>query len=1036
MIKKILHFSIYNPWIVVSLTFIAAVFGYFCLRDLPIDAVPDVTNNQVQINFVRDGLTPLEMEKQVTLPVENSLAGIPGLEETRSLTRNGFAQVTAIFEDHVNIYFARQQITERLAEIKDELPEGIEQHLGPLATGLSEVAMWIVKYDPKPEGDYITPEGLVLKTEKEKAAYLREVQDWVIKPQLKNIRGLATVDSIGGYVKQIQITPDINKLIQLNLSLNDFIDAISGNLAAAGPGSIVKNGEAYLVRVDGKIHSIDQLYSMVAAQTKLGPIYLKDIAKIESGFEPRLGSSSANGEEVVTGTALMLMGANSRTVAESVVEKLKDVNLTLPPSIKAEVLLDRSELVESTIATVVTNLSEGALLVILVLFLFLSNFRAALITSLVIPFAMLMTGIGMFYAKISGNLMSLGAIDFGLIVDGAVIITENALNRISIGADRKESLLNACIEMIKPSLFGQLIIIIVYLPILLLGGVEGRMFHPMAWTVIFALISAFILSITFIPAALSLFLKGNEAHENKLTFWLKEAYRPLLASSLKHPIKLVSFGCVLLVLSTLFYKQLGSEFVPALDERNLALQALRIPSTAIDTSTDMQREVEKALAQIPEVKTVFSKTGTAEMATDPMTPNLSDTFVILKKREEWENPKLPKLSLIETMEETLSAVPGNLYEFTQPIELRFNELIGGVKSDVAIKIYGDDFELMGNAADKIAKSVGKIPGAKDIKVGQTEGLPSLDIQYKRDALSRYGITLKDGVDALETAIQGKTVGRYYQGDRPFDIVVRLETPTLSSIKNLPLKANINYPPYIPLSEVAKVEAISGLNEIKREQGKRFQTVEANVRGRDLGSFVEDLKEKLQNVELPKGYWIEIGGQYDHLLSSKEKLKTVIPLSFGLILLLLYAALRSFRLSLVVFTAVPFAWIGGILALWFTGIPFSISAAVGFIALSGIAVLNGLVLLTSIERKLETHSVYDSIYEGALERLRPVFMTALVAMLGFLPMALSHSPGSEVQKPLAIVVIGGLFSSTLLTLLILPALTKIVLLSNKVRKPLS
>ncbi len=1039
MIKKILHFSIYNPWIVLGLTALVGFFGFQSLKDLPIDAVPDVTNNQVQINLVREGLTPLEMEKQITLPVENSLAGIPGLEETRSLTRNGFTQVTAIFEDSVNIYFARQQITERIEELKGDLPEGIEIKLGPLATGLSEVAMWILKYQ-HPDGlgaeirpgkpgwqvdsSYLTPEGVLLKTDKEKAAYLREVQDWVIKPQLKGIKGLATVDSIGGYVKQIEVVPDLNKLTELNISLSEFSNALNNNLGAAGPGNLHQTGEAYLVRIDGKIKSVDELNQLVLFQSKLGPIKVKDIATVKTGFEPRSGSSSANGEEVVTGTALMLMGANSRTVSKAVEEKIGKINLTLPHDIQAEVVLNRSELVDSTIQTVVTNLSEGALLVIAVLFLFLGNIRAALITSMVIPLSMLLTGIGMFYGKISGNLMSLGAIDFGLIVDGAVILTENALTRMKSGLDSKASLLASCEEMIRPSLFGQLIILIVFLPILLLGGVEGRMFHPMAWTVIFALISAFILSITFIPASLSLFLKKKDAHENKLTALLKTWYQPLLEQSLKKPVRLATFGGLTLAIAALFYLQLGSEFVPSLDEKNLALQAMRIPSTSIDTSTDMQREVEKAVLSFPEVKTVFSKTGTAEMATDPMTPNLSDTFVILKPRHEWPDPDLSKNELIESMEEALHKVPGNNYEFTQPIQLRFNELIGGVKSDVAIKIYGDDFETMGIAAGEIAHSLSHLKGAKDIKVGQSEGLPSLDIHYAREALSRYGIPLKDGIEMLQTAIQGQTVGQMVKGDRSFDIVVRLNPPTLQTIGYLPLKSNLSFPTFVPLKEVAKIETTVGLNEIKREQGKRFQTVEANVRGRDLGSFIEDLESNLTSISLPKGYWIEIGGQYDHLLSSKKRLETVIPLSFGLILLLLYTALKSFRLTLLVFTAVPFAWIGGILALWFTGIPFSISAAIGFIALSGIAVLNGLVLLTSIENRLNTESVHDAILNGSLERLRPVLMTALVAMLGFLPMALSNAPGSEVQKPLAIVVIGGLFTSTLLTLLILPALTKI------------
>lgn len=869
--------------------------------------------------------------------------------------------------------------------------------------------MWTLELSPEAEKKF--------STEQEKGAYLREVQDWVIKPQLKKVSGLAGVDSIGGWVKEYRIEPKLDRLEALRISLSDLRTAIEESSGSIGPGSIQKGAEAYLVRADGRINSPKEVESIIIAMREGLPIELKDVAEIAIGGEERFGSSTENGREVVTGTAMMRIGANSREVAKAVDEKIQEIKKTLPPGIVLKTVLNRTKLVDSTIQTVVKNLTEGALLVILVLFLFLGNFRAALIVSLVIPLSMLMTAIGMLKNGISGNLMSLGAIDFGLIVDGAVIITENAL--------RRSSLFEACKEMIRPTLFGQAIIIVVYIPILLLSGVEGKMFHPMAWTVIFALISAFILSLTFVPASLSLFLKGKHLEENRLVRGAKKLYQPFLAYTLKTPSKVVFPTLLAVTFGAFLFQHLGQEFIPQLDEKDIALQAMRIPSVSLAQSTEMQMQVEKKLKKLEEVAFVFSKTGTAEMASDPMTPNLSDTFVMLHPKEEWPDPSLEKEALIEKMEIALAELPGNNFEFTQPIELRFNELIGGTKSDLAIQIYGDDFEIMGKVASKIAATLVSIHGAKDIKVGQTDGLPLLNIAFDRQALARWGLPMKEGLEAVEIALGGGKAGVIYEGDRKFNLVVKLSEKARSNmdiLHLLPLKFPPNIP-FIPLKEVAKIEFTEGLNEIKREQGKRFVAVEANVRGRDLGSFVEEVKRKVTHIT-PKGYWLEFGGQFEHLVSSKERLLLVLPISFLAILLLLYMALKSFKDSLLVFTAIPFASVGGIVALFLTGMPFSISAAVGFIALFGIAVLNGLVLLSSIHTRLSAQDPLEEAIElGSLERLRPVLMTALVAMLGFLPMALSHSPGAEVQKPLALVVIGGLFTSTLLTLAILPALFK-------------
>lgn len=1058
MIEKILKFSIYNRFLVVLLTAVVAAYGIYSLKNLSIDAVPDITNNQVQINAIAPGLSPHEVEKQVTYAIENTLAGIPGLESMRSISRNGFSQVTAIFEDNVNVYFARQQINERLAEAKDLLPAGVEPKMGPISTGLGEIYMYTVEYEHplgvgakvlnghpgwQSDGSYLTPEGHKLKNTTELASYLRTVQDWIIRPQLNGIRGLAGVDSIGGYVRQYHVEPNFEKLIALGLSLQDLITALENNNLSIGAGHIEHNNETYLVKADGRIETPEQIEDVVVETRKGIPIYIKDVASVGIGKELRTGSATENGQEVVIGTAMMLIGANSRTVALSVDEKMQAINPTLPPDIKAKTILNRTKLVDATIGTVAKNLLEGALLVIVVLFAMLGNFRAAFITALIIPLSMLLTSIGMVKTHISGNLMSLGALDFGLIVDGAVIITENCIRKLgekqkSLGRllnlkERLEEVAHSTKEMIQPTVFGQAIILTVYFPLLTFSGVEGKMFEPMAMTVIFALVAALILSLTFTPAMIAIFVTNKiEEKENKINSFTRRCYAPLLEKALRAPGMVVAYAGLLLVASLLFFSHLGQEFIPALDEKDIALHAVRIPSTSLSQSTAMQLDVEKTLKKFPQVAFVFSKTGTAEMASDPMPPNVSDTFVMLTPPNEWPDPYLSKNDLIAQLEEQLKLVPGNNYEFTQPIEMRFNELIAGVRSDVAVRIFGDDFGKMQKVAEDIAATLRKIKGAADVKVAQTDGLPVLEVKVNRDATKRLGLNTNDVLNTISIAIGGGKAGMILEGDRRFDLMVRLPEDLRQNpeaLGNLPIalpkgKDGQEGYAFTRLNEVAHIAMTEGINEITRENGKRAIIVQANVRGNDLGSFVATAKKNIgSQVKVPPGYWLDWGGQFENLISARNHLLLVVPVCFALIFILLFTALKSVKESLIVFSGVPMALTGGIMALWLRDMPFSISAAVGFIALSGIAVLNGLVMVTYINQLVKTSGavVREAVSQGALTRLRPVLMTALVASLGFVPMAFAMGTGAEVQKPLATVVIGGLISATFLTLFVLPCL---------------
>ncbi|MBI1826369.1 MAG: CusA/CzcA family heavy metal efflux RND transporter [Planctomycetes bacterium] len=1079
MFERLLHFSsTSHRWLTVVFALMVAALGAYAFTRLPIDAVPDITNNQVIVNTVDRSLSPIEIEKQVTFPIETALAGVPGLQYTRSLSRNGFSQVTAVFDDGVDVYFARQQVTERVNQAKENLRPGIEPKLGAITTGLGEIYMYAIEYehpdgegaptnDGQPgwqrDGAYLTPEGQRLSTSLEKAAYLRTVQDWVIAPQLRTVKGVAGVDSLGGYEKQYMVQPDMMKLVSYGLTFDDLISALEKNNSNIGAGYIEHKGEAYTVRITGRIENAQQIGTIMVGGRNGTPVYIDDVATVGVGKELRTGTGSKDGHEAVIGTTLMRIGANSRTVSKAVDAKLVEINRLMPPDVRTKTVLNRTNLVNATILTVETNLAEGALLVLLILFLMLGNFRAALITALAIPMSMLMTAIGMVQAGISGNLMSLGAIDFGLVVDGAVIIVENCLRQLAekqhlLGRklDLKERLdvvFQASRQMIKPSAYGLAIIITVYLALLTLTGTEGKMFRPMGITVVFALTSAFILSLTLVPALVALTITGKVREKENLPLrWAKAAYAPLLGWAIRARWVVIGTTAAAFVASLFLFMRLGQEFTPTLDEKDLDVEVVRIPSTALSQTVLMQLDVEKAIGRLPEIATVFSKIGTGDMANDPMPMNAGDTYVMLKPREEWPDPRLPKSALIEKIDQIMSKLPGNQYTFSQPIQMRFNELIAGIKADVAAKVFGEEFERMTPVADSVARILQGIGGAADVKVEQTEGAPVMNIRIDRLAVARYGLNISDVQDVVAAAVGGRVSGQVFEGDRRFDLVVRLPDEVRhdrTALENLPIPlpkrerefrdtrlasaapysgnedADIsgeNLTAFVPLSTVATIEVAEGPNQVSRENGMRRVVVQANVRGRDVGSFVAEAQTKINaQVKIPPGYYIQWGGQFENLLAARERLMIVVPACFFLIFLLLFSTFNSVRYALLVFTGVPLALTGGIVSLWLRDMPFSISAAVGFIALSGVAVLNGLVLVTFIRQlRHEGIPMQAAVSEGCLKRLRPVLMTAMVAALGFVPMALSTSMGAEVQRPLATVVIGGIVSSTLLTLVVLPA----------------
>jgi cobalt-zinc-cadmium resistance protein CzcA len=1035
-LERVLQGSIRHRWLVLLATLVMASVGVYHARSLPIDAVPDITNVQVQVNTEAPGYTPLEAEQRITFPVETAMAGLPGLSDTRSISRYGLSQVTVVFEDGTDIYFARQLVNERLQQARTQLPSGIQPAMGPIATGLGEIFMYTVEAKPgskRTDGREWT------------AMDLRELQDWVVRPQLRNLRGVTEVNTIGGFDKQFHVTPWPDKLRAYGITLQDIMVALARNNENIGAGFIERNGEQYLIRIPGQLQGVADIGRVVVAERGGVPLRLTDIAEIGLGRELRNGAATQNGEEVVLGTVFMLVGENSREVCTRVAERLAQINGSLPAGVVARAVYDRTSLVDSTIRTVKANLLEGALLVVFTLFVLLGNLRAALITAAVIPLSMLFTVTGMAANKVSGNLMSLGALDFGLIVDGAVIIIENCLRRYAQEQGRLGRLLTreermslafeATREVRGATMFGELIIAIVYVPIFALTGVEGKMFHPMAFTVVAALLGAMILSVTFVPAAVAVFITGKVAeHENVAVRYAKAAYLPILRGLMRMSAAVVAASVAVLVVALAAATRLGSEFMPSLDEGDVTLHALRIPGTSLTQALEMQSVLEARLKAFPEVERVFGKIGTAEIATDPMPPSVADTYVMMKPREQWPDPRKPKAQLVLELEAAAKSIPGNNYEFTQPIQMRFNELISGVRTDVAVKVYGDDLEVMLASAKRIESILGEIPGAADVKVEQITGLPLLTVQLDREALARYGLAAEDAQSVVSTALGGAPAGDVFEGDRRFGIVVRMPESVRTDIEGfgglpvpLPSRSPDDLRQFIPLREVATVALTQGPNQISRENGKRRVVVTANVRGRDLGSFVAEAQRRVKAADVaPPGYWVEYGGTFEQLISASNRLKLVVPVTLLLVFGLLYASFRSLKDALLVFSGVPLALTGGVAALWWRDIPFSISAGVGFIALSGVAVLNGLVIISFIRAlRAEGRPLDVAIEEGCMTRLRPVLMTALVAGLGFIPMAMATGAGSEVQRPLATVVIGGIISSTLLTLVTLPVLYRMV-----------
>ncbi|WP_288433624.1 CusA/CzcA family heavy metal efflux RND transporter [uncultured Acinetobacter sp.] len=1022
LFDRLIQFAIQNAiWVLLFMVAWIGI-GIYSYKNLAIDAVPDITNVQVQINSQANGFTATEVEQRITYPIENAMAGLPSMEQTRSISRYGLSQVTIIFKDGTDIYWARQLINQRLQEAKSALPASVDPQMSPISTGLGEIYQWVIKAEPqakKPDGSSYT------------AMDLREIQDWIVRPQLQRVPGVAEINSIGGYNKTYIVSPDLNRLQQLNLSLTTLQQALTDNNENRGAGFIEDNGQQLTVRVPGMLSSIQDIEN-VTLETKSGlPIRVSDVAKVSIGHDLRTGGATYNGEETVLGIAMMMMGENSKTVAQALDAKVAQIQTSLPAGVVLETVYNRSTLVDRAIQTVAKNLIEGAILVIVVLFIFLGNFRAALITACVIPLSMLFTLTGMAQQHISANLMSLGALDFGIIVDGAVVIVENCIRRLAEAQQLQGRLLTrqerfkevflAAKQARRPLLFGQFIIMVVYLPIFALSGVEAKMFHPMAIAVVLALLGAMILSITFVPAAVALWVTGEvKETESRWMLALKRAYAALLDWAYAWR-RVVLTGVVgILLITAAISTRVGSEFAPQLSEGDFALQLMRAPSTGIEESLKIQTQVEQQLLkQFPEIKAIFARTGTAEVATDVMPPNISDAVILLKPRKEWPDSTETIDELRARMLDAVAQLPGNNSEFSQPIELRFNELISGVRSDIGVKVFGDDLEVLNREAEKIAQQLKTISGASEVKVEQTDGLPLLNVKIDHALAAQYGLSIKAIQDLVATSIGGASVGQILQGDRRFDFVIRLDDQlrTPQQLAMLPLQ--LPNGGLIQLQDVAKVETILGFSQVSRENGKRRVIVTANVRDRDLGSFVAEMQQSLAQQKLPSGYWLGYGGQFENLASAAARMQIVIPLALLMIFILLMAVFHDLRESVLVFSGVPFALSGGIVALWLRDIPLSMSAGVGFIALSGVAVLNGLVMLTFIKELRSTLDVHSATWRGAILRLRPVLMTACVASFGFIPMALATGTGAEVQRPLATVVIGGILSSTLLTLLILP-----------------
>jgi cobalt-zinc-cadmium resistance protein CzcA len=1039
MVDAFLRFAIARRWVVLFMVLVIAGVGAWSYQRLPIDAVPDITNVQVQINTSAPGYSPLEVEQRITYLVETAIAGLPAVEYTRSLSRYGLSQVTVVFADGTDIYFARNLINERLQQAKGQMPAGLEPGMGPIATGLGEIFMYSVDAEPGAR----QPNGQPYD-----ATALRTLQDWVIRPQLRQVPGVTEVNTIGGYEKQFHVTPDPARLLAFGLTFHDVVEAIEKNNASVGAGYIERNGEQYLIRSPGQIADIAAIEQIIVTNRDGVPITIRDLAEVALGKQLRSGAATHDGKETVLGTAVMLVGENSRTVSAAVAAKLAEVAKTLPEGVIATTVYDRTVLVDKTIATVRNNLLEGAVLVVAVLLLMLGNVRAALLTAMVIPLSMLMLMTGMVATKVSANLMSLGALDFGLIVDGAVIIVENCILRLGerqqkLGRlltldERLNTVFNSTREVFTPSLVSVLVVILVNIPILALTGVEGKMFQPMAFAVIIALLAALVLSLTFVPAAVAIFLTGRiEEKENRIVQVARRSYAPVLDTALRLRVPVLAGAVAFVVLCGWLGTRLGSEFIPSLDEGDLAVQALRIPGTSLTQSLDMQFQLERALAEVPEVKTVFARVGTAEVATDPMPPNIADGYVMLKERAEWPDPGKTKAEVALDIEERLEAVPGNAFEISQPIQLRFNELISGVRSDLGVKVYGDDLAQLLATGNEIAEVLSGIPGAQGVKVEQVAGLPVLSVEPRRAALYRFGLNVADVQEVLAAATGGEEAGQIFEGDQRSALVVRLPEEVRGDLAALGRLA-IPLPEggYVPLGEVATLKLAPGPNQISRENGKRRLVVSANVRGRDLGGFVAEAQQKIsEEIRLPSGYWLGYGGTFEQLQSATERLSLLVPVTLVLIFALLLVTFGSAKDAALVFSGVPLALTGGVIALWLRGIPLSITAGVGFITLCGVAVLTGVVMVSAFKDRLaDGAGIDDAIRQGAMLRLRPILMVAFVAALGFLPMALNTSTGAEVQRPLATVVIGGIISSTILTLLVLPGLYRMAWRTRPVPDP--
>ncbi len=1020
MINALIRFSIAQKLVVLLLVAIMAAAGAYSLINLPIDAVPDVTNVQVQVLTNAPSLAPLEIERQITFPIEVAMSGIPGVEEIRSVSKFGISNVTIVFEESTDIYFARQLILERMATAREQIPPGIgSPEMGPIATGLGEIYQYEVRAEP---GSNYT------------ATDLRTIHDWNIRRQLMGVPGVTEVNSHGGYGKQYEVRLSPEKLQSYGLSLSDVHNAVMKNNGTVGGGYIEKGAEQYLLRGVGLVEKMDDITNIVVKTGAEGvPVFVRDLGEVVEGQSIRQGAVSTNGEgEIVSGMAIMLKGENSRVVAERVKAKIEEIRKTLPKGVTIEPFYDRTALVQRAIATVETNLVEGAALVIFVLLLLLGNWRGALLVATIIPLSMLFAAILMRIFNVSGNLMSLGALDFGLIVDGAVVMVENVVRRRAEAQHQhsreppERTILEACLEVARPVVFAVAIIGIVYLPILSLRGIEGKMFVPMALTVIFALLGSLILSLTYVPAMLALILRGNVSEkESFLIRWAKQAYQPALAFVMKFRAQVLAIAVATVLIAGAIFPYLGGEFIPRLDEGDILIEAILLPSVSLNQSMKLTTELEKSLKVFPEVKTIVSKCGAPAVATDSMSLNQCDVFVMLNPIDDWESG-MTKEELIEKMSKKLEEeVPGAAsFGFMQPIEMRVNELIAGTRGDVAIKLFGDDLAVLAEKGEEINRVLGTVQGAEENKAEVTTGLPQLQIKPDRAAIARYGLNVEDVNELVEAIFAGRKAGEVFEGEQRFDIVLRLNenaSKTVESVRALVLTAPNGQ--RVPLAQVADIALVEGAAQISREATRRRIVISTNVRDRDIASFVDEAKQKIESqVQLPPGYYLEWGGTFENLERAANRLLIVVPIALFLIFVMLFSTFGSAKQALMIYTGIPFAIVGGVVALALRGMPFSISAGVGFIALFGVAVLNGVVMVSFINHlREEGNSVIDAVNEGAMTRLRPVLMTALVASLGFIPMALATSAGAEVQRPLATVVIGGLITSTLLTLLILPTL---------------